>query len=154
MKKLILLVIVIPLMLIGCSNGSNLVTFDNTELAKELKSEGINPKLPTMFPVEIVKYERVIPPHESKRYETSFTAEGGEVFNVIIHSGQVTYNNQVKKEEVKINGNEGFYRENDADRQSLHWTDGEYHYILEYVTTDLDIQVTKKTMIETAESFE
>jgi Domain of unknown function (DUF4367) len=157
MRRFFFLLIAASFLLIGCSekgNGESLVSYDHNQLASDLESEGIEPKLPTEFPVRITEYEIVKPPHESSRHEMQLTGENGEIFNLIVHSAPVTYDGEVENQEkVKINGNEGFYAVNDVTGPSVHWTDDDYHYILEYQTIGLETEVNKETMMAIAESF-
>lgn len=155
MKKILFVLVAVPSLLFGCSNsGEDLVEYDYSELSSELAEKGIEPKLPTGFPVAIEGYELFEPPHESSRYETSLTGENGEIFTLIVHSAPVSYEGNMEKEDVQINGNGGFYTENEVTGPSLHWTEGDYHYILEYSTIGLDTVVNKETMLHIAESFE
>lgn len=157
MRKFFFLIIAVSFLLIGCSaigSGESFVTFDNKQLASDLESEGIEPKLPTRFPMVISEYEIVKPPHESSRHEVQLTGEKGEIFNLVVHSTPVTYDGELEnQEEVKINGNEGFYAVNDVTGPSVHWTDSDYHYILEYQTIGLETEVNKETMMAIAKSF-
>ncbi|KPL60993.1 DUF4367 domain-containing protein [Rossellomorea vietnamensis] len=157
MRKFFLLLIAASLLLIGCGemgSGESLVTYDNSQLAGDLENEGIEPKLPTEFPVDIAEYEIVKPPHESSRHEIQLTGKNGEIFNLVVHTSPVTYDGELEnQEEVKINGNEGFYAENDVTGPSVHWTDEGFHYILEYQSIGLDTEVNKETMMAIAESY-
>ncbi|WP_335872263.1 hypothetical protein [Bacillus sp. 2205SS5-2] len=158
MRSIFFLIIAASFLLIGCTNngnGNNLVTYDNSELASDLEKEGVEPKLPTNFPISITKYEILKPQHESTRHETKITGENDEIFTLVVHSSPVTYEEELEnQEEVKINGNEGFYAVNEITGPSVHWKDGDYHYILEYQTIELDTEINKETMISIAESFE
>ncbi|MFI8687203.1 DUF4367 domain-containing protein [Rossellomorea sp. NPDC077527] len=158
MKKIFLLLCAVSFLLIGCSdisNGGSLVTFDNNQLESDLENQGIEPKLPTEFPIAITNYEIMKPPHESPRHEIELTGENGEVFTLVIHSAPVTYDGELENQEkVKINGNEGVYAVNDVTGPSVYWTDGDYHYILEYQTIGLDTEVNKETMMAIAKSYE
>ncbi|WP_409250701.1 hypothetical protein V1502_11040 [Bacillus sp. SCS-153A] len=156
MRIILFLLIALPVLLVGCSSSdsNSLVDYDHSKLSSEFENEGIQPKLPTGFPVRIKGHERVIPPHETSRYETKFTGENGEIFTLIVHSGPVAYEEGMKKEDVSINGSEGFYTENEVTGPSLHWTEGKYHYILDYSTIALETEVNKETMMAIAESFE
>lgn len=140
--------------MVGCCQVGGLIEYDNRELAKELNVEGVHPKLPTKFPVNISKYDRIIPPHDSRVYETIFTGKNDEVFSLIIHSGQVKYHGDFERVNVTISGNGGFYMNSELPGPSLHWFDGDYSYILEYQSLHLDIEVNKEIMIEVAESFQ
>ena len=157
MRKFFFLLIAASFLLIGCSDigsGESFVTYDHNQLERDLESEGIEPKLPTAFPVAITEYEIVKPPHESPRHEIQLTGKKGEIFNLVVHAAPVTYDGKLEnQEEVKINGNEGFYAVNDVTGPSVHWTDGDYHYILEYQTIGLETEVNKETMMAIAESF-
>lgn len=141
------------MILIGCSEGDNFKRFDNSELKEELKVEGINPKLPTKFPVTIVEYERKTPPQQSNIHEIIFKGKDGELFSLIIDSATTEYND-FEKEDVEINGNSGFYVESKLPGPSIHWTDGEFHFIFQYQTTNLEKTETKEVMIGIAESFQ
>lgn len=155
MKRLLFVLVAVPSLLYGCSNsGEDLVEYDHSELSSELVEKGIEPKLPTVFPVAIEGHELFEPPHESSRYETNLTGENGEIFTLTVHSAPVAYDENMEKDDVKINGNEGFYTENEVTGPSLHWTDGDYHYILEYRTIGFDTVVNKESMLHIAESFE
>jgi hypothetical protein len=143
----ILLFLLVPLIILGCSQKELL--FDRTELKEELKKEGISPKLPTRFPVTIVGYERVNPPHETNINEVIFKAEDGMQFSLSVQPPPVEYNNLQNKEDVIVNGNNGFYIEGPGS--SIHWTNGDYHYIL---TSYSDESGTKERMVEIAESFQ
>ncbi|WP_171050780.1 DUF4367 domain-containing protein [Bacillus sp. BHET2] len=158
MKKIFFLLIAASFLLIGYSDiskGDSLVTYDHNQLASDLEKEGIEPKLPTEFPVAITNYEIVKPPHESARHEIGLTGESGEVFTLVIHSAPVTYDGKLdNQEKIEINGNEGFYAVNDVTGPSVHWTDDDYHYILEYQTIGLETEVNKETMMAIAKSYE
>lgn len=143
----ILLFILVPLIILGCSQKE--VKFDHTELKEELKKEGISPKLPTTFPVTIKEYERVIPPHPTDIIEVEFIGEEGMQFSLIIEPPPVEYPNLQNEEDVKVNGNNGFFLEGPGP--SIHWTDGDYHYIL---TSYTDEKETKEMMVAIAESFQ
>lgn len=148
MKRILylLLILLVPLIIMGCSQKEE--KFDHTELKAELKEEGITPKLPTTFPMTIVEYERVIPPHQTNIIEVTFNGEEGRQFSLTIEPPSVEYQNLQNKEDVTVNGNSGFFIEGPAP--SIHWTDGDYHYIL---TSYTDEKETKEMMIEIAESF-
>jgi hypothetical protein len=152
------LLIAVSLLLIGCSSnsrGEGLITYDSSQLASDLEKEGIKPKLPTGFPIAITEYKLLKPPHETTRFEINFKGENGEVFTVTVHSTPVGYEEEVEKQdEVPINGNDGFYTENEVTGPSVHWTDENYHYILAYPTIRLETVVNKETMIAVAKSFE
>jgi len=158
MRSIFFLIIAASFLLIGCTNngnGESLVTYDNNQLASDLEKEGIEPKLPTEFPVAITEYQILKPPHESTRHETKLKGENGERFTLLVHSGPVSYDGELEnQEEVEINGNEGFYAVNDVTGPSIHWTDGDYHYVIDYQTIELETEVNKETMIAIAESFE
>lgn len=148
-----MLFIVISLFIIAsCSNEQKLVEFEKNELLEELNEQGIKPKLPTKFPIEIKEFELQMPPHESQIYPIVFIGESGEVFNLRIHLGDVTYSGEFD-ETVKINGQDGSFNEDDITGLDLVWNDGKYHYFLNYQTIGLDTKVTKETMISIAESF-
>ncbi|WP_043929725.1 hypothetical protein [Bacillus sp. EB01] len=149
MKKAlsILMFLLVPLLIVGCSQKE--IMFNHTELKEELKKEGISPKLPTSFPMTIVEYERVIPPHETNINEVIFKGEEGMRLSLTIEPPQVEYHNLQYQEDVTINGNDGFFIEGPGP--SIHWTDGDYHYILTYFT---DEKVTKEMMVAVAESFQ
>lgn len=143
----ILLFLLVPLIILGCSQKE--VKFDHTELKGELKKEGISPKLPTRFPITIGEYERVNPPHETNINEVIFKDEKGMRFSLTVQPPPVEYNNLQNKEDVMVNGNDGFFIEGPGP--SIHWTDGDYHYIL---TSYTDEKETKEMMIAIAESFQ
>ncbi|BCB03962.1 hypothetical protein [Bacillus sp. KH172YL63] len=153
MKKWILLFIIICLTTTACTNSPHTIKFDHADLSKELKKEGINPKLPTQFPMKVEKYEIQRPPHESVIHEIMFTGENGEIFNLRVHTGEVTFGEDMKEEEVEISGDQGFFSDHDAAGLEVVWEDGEYTYLLNYQTVGLDTEVTKETMIGVAESF-
>lgn len=140
------LFLAVPLLIVGCSNRENI--FDHSELKAELKEEGISPMLPTKFPVTIVEYEQNIPPHETNIYEVLFRGGKGEQFSLLVQPPIVTYNIS-EKEDITINGNQGFFL--DGPGPSIHWAEGDYHYILTYYTEEKD---TKELLIEIAESFQ
>ena len=147
MKKVLsMLFLLVPLILLGCSQKEE--RFDHTALKDELKEEGIAPKLPTKFPIAIAGYERVIPPHETNIHEVIFNGEdGGMKFSLTIQPPPVEYIN-VEKEDVTVNGTKGFFIEGPGS--SIHWTEGDYHYIL---TSYSEKNGTKESMVEIAESF-
>ncbi|MBT2636733.1 hypothetical protein [Bacillus sp. ISL-39] len=146
MKRIVyMLLLLIPMIIMGCSQNDE--KFDHTALKKELKEEGIAPKLPTKFPVTIVSYERVSPPHETNINEVIFKGEeGGMQFSLTIQPPPVEYH--FEGYEVTVNGNDGFFKEGPG--ASIHWTEGDYHYIL---TSYSEENGTKEIMVETAESF-
>jgi hypothetical protein len=148
MKRVLsMLFLLVPLIILGCSQKEE--RFDHTALKEELKEEGIAPKLPTKFPMTIVGYERVNPPHETNIYEVIFKGEeGGMQFSLTIQPPTVEYINY-EEEEVTVNGNNGFFIEGPGS--SIHWTDGDYHYIL---TSYTDENGTKEKMVDIAESFQ
>jgi hypothetical protein len=74
--------------------------------------------------------------------------EGGKQFSLTIQPPPVEYIN-FEEEDVTVNGNKGFFIEGPSS--SIHWTDGDYHYIL---TSYSDENGTKERMVETAESFQ
>ncbi len=148
-----LLLVVLLFATAGCNNGQELIGFNNEELSKELKNEGIQPKLPTQFPMEVDGYELQLPPHKSAIYPVMFKGKEGEIFNLRVHTGDVSYHGEFKKEDVEVNGNEGFFTEDDRAGLDLAWAEGDYYYILNYQTVGLDTEVTKETMIRVAESF-
>lgn len=153
LKKMIMLFMVFSLFIMAsCSNELTLVDFEKNELVKELNDQGIKPKLPTKFPIKIKDYELQKPPHESEIYPIVFIGESGEVFNLRIHLGDVTYSGDFE-ETVKVNENEGSFTNDDITGLDLVWNDGGYHYFLNYQTIGLDTEVTKETMISIAESF-
>lgn len=153
MKKGVYLFLFVSLFLLGCSQSSvKLEKYDHSELEAELEEEGIRPKLPTKFPVAITEYKQRIPPHPSTIYETSFTGENRERFLLTISSAGTTYND-FEREDITINGNDGFYVESVLPGPSVHWDDGDYHYIFQYEMTETD-EETKELMIKLAESFE
>ena len=148
MKRILsMLFLIIPIILLGCSQKGE--RFDHTALKDELKEAGIAAKLPTKFPMTIVGYERIIPPHESNINEVIFKGEeGGMQFSLTIQPPPVEYSD-FGEEDITVNGNSGFFI--DGPGSSIHWTDGDYHYIL---TSYSDENGTKERMIETAESFQ
>jgi hypothetical protein len=160
MKNIILMMIATSFLLIGCNsnaNGDSLATYDNSQLASDLEEErGLQPKLPTEFPIEISKYEIFEQPHESSIHEVRLTGENGEIFTLLFHTAPVTYNDGAldNQEEVTINGNDGLYAVNDITGPSIHWTDGDYHYVVDYQSIELETEVNKETMMAIAESFE
>ena len=81
-------------------------------------------------------------------YEILFKGEEGKQFLLTIHDSKSVDYNKLEKEDVMINGKSGFYIEGPGP--SLHWTEGNYHYILR---DDTDEKDTKERMIEIAESF-
>ena len=146
-RVLSLLFLLVPLILLGCNQKEE--RFDHAALKEELKEEGIAPKLPTKFPLTIEGYEHVIPPHETNIREVIFNGEdGGMKFSLTIQPPPVEYIN-LEGEDVTVNGNKGFYIKGPGS--SIHWTDGDYHYIL---TSYSDENGTKEKMIEIAESFQ
>lgn len=147
MKRILfMLVFLVPLILLGCSETEK--RFDHAALKEELKEDGITPKLPTKFPVTIVGYERAIPPHETNINEVIFKGEeGGMQFSLTIQPPPVEYN--FKGEDVTVNGKDGFFIKGPGS--SIHWTDGDYHYIF---TSYSEENGTKEIMVETAESFQ
>ncbi|MCA1063703.1 DUF4367 domain-containing protein [Rossellomorea aquimaris] len=70
-----------------------------------------------------------------------------------MHSGEVTFDGEFEKEDIKVNGNEGMYMEDEVTGLEVAWKDGDFYYMLEYQTIGLDTEVTKETMINIAESF-
>ena len=148
MKRVLsMLCLLVPLIMLGCSQKEE--RFDHTALKEELKEEGIAPKLPTKFPMDIAGYERVIPPHVTNIREVIFKGgDGGMKFSLTIQPPPVEYIN-VEEEDVTVNGNKGFFIEGPGS--SIHWTEGDYHYIL---TSYSEENGTKEKMIETAESFQ
>lgn len=147
MKRILsMLFLLVPLIILGCSQKEG--RFDHTALKEELKEEGIAPKLPTKFPMAILRYERVNPPHETNIHEVIFNGEdGGMKFSLTIQPPPVEYIN-LDGEDVTVNGNKGFFIEGPGS--SIHWTEGGYHYIL---TSYSGEDGTKESMIELAESF-
>ncbi len=142
----VLLLLLVPLTIMGCTQKEQ--SFDHTALKEELKEEGIAPKLPTKFPITIVEYERVTPPHETNIHEVIFKGEeGGMQFSLTIQPSPVEYH--FEGYEVTVNKNDGFYIKGPGS--SIHWSDGDYHYIL---TSYSDENGTKEKMVETAESFQ
>lgn len=143
---LLLLLFLVPLILMGCTQKES---FDQKALKEELKEEGINPKLPTKFPITIERYELVTPPHETTINEVVFKGEEGRMeFTLTIQPSLVEYID-FEGEDVTVNGKDGFYVKGPGS--SIHWTDGDYHYIL---TSYSDENGTKEKMVETAESFQ
>ncbi len=64
-EKNFFLLIAASYLLLGCSNNGNgfsLMTYDNNQLESNLEKEGIEPKLPTEFPIAITEYE-ILEPH-------------------------------------------------------------------------------------------
>ncbi|MEI5908734.1 DUF4367 domain-containing protein [Bacillus spongiae] len=157
MKKIIFLLIAVPFFLIGCGsdNDVNLVTYDNGELEKELKEEGIQPKLPTKFPIVIVEHELSIPPPPTPKgqFPVYYTGENGEYFELMIWDRPVTWEEISTYEKVDINGNESFYMSDEAYTSTLHWEDGDYYYILQYHHQSSETKITKGDLINIAESF-
>jgi len=145
-RVLAMLFLLVPMILLGCSQNEE--GFNHTALKEELKEEGIAPKLPTKFPIKILEYERVTPPHETNIHEVIFKGkEGGMQFSLTIQPPPVEYH--FEGFEVTVNGNDGFYIKGPGS--SIHWTDGDYHYIL---TSYSEENGTKERMVETAESFQ
>lgn len=143
----VLLLLLVPLTIMGCTQKEK--SFDHKKLKQELKAEGSAPKLPTKFPITIEGYERVTPPHETNINEVIFKGEeGGMQFSLTIQPPPVEYIN-TEGEDVTVNGKNGFFIEGPGS--SIHWTDGDYHYIL---TSYSDENGTKEKMVETAESFQ
>ncbi|MBT2641882.1 hypothetical protein J7I80_06575 [Bacillus sp. ISL-41] len=147
MKRVLsILFLLVPLIILGCSQKEQ--SFDHTALKEELKEEGIAPKLPTKFPMTIVDYERVTPPHETIINEVIFKGEdGGMQFSLTIQPPPVEYN--FEGEDVTVNGNKGFFIEGPGS--SIHWREGDYHYIL---TSYSEENGSKERMVETAEAFQ
>jgi hypothetical protein len=147
MKRVMFICILLaPIILWGCSQNEG--RFDHAALKEEFKKEGLFPKLPTKFPINIEKYERVIPPHETNINEVIFKGEDeGMQFSLTIQPTPVEYIN-FEGEKVTVNGNSGFFTRGPGS--SIHWTDEDYHYIL---TSYSDKNGTKERMVETAESF-
>ena len=147
MKRVVfMLFILVPMLVLGCSQNEE--RFNHSALKEELKEEGIAPKLPTKFPISIVEYERVTPPHETNINEVIFKGEeGGMQFSLTIQPAPVEYN--FEGYEVTVNGNDGFYIKGPGS--SIHCTDGDYHYILTSYSLE---NGTKERMVETAESFQ
>ena len=52
-------------------------SFDHAAHKEDLKEEGITQKFSTKFPMTIVGYERVIPPHETNINELIFKGKEG-----------------------------------------------------------------------------
>ncbi|WP_205172065.1 hypothetical protein [Bacillus pakistanensis] len=62
------MLIAVSFLLLGCSsnsNGESLATYDYSQLVSDLEKEGIEPKLPTGFPIGITEYELLKPSHET-----------------------------------------------------------------------------------------
>ncbi|WLR42306.1 DUF4367 domain-containing protein [Bacillus carboniphilus] len=154
MKKIIILMIT-SIFLIGCnsSGGSNLVTYDNDKLAKEIEEKGFKPKLPTKFPIAIINHEISSPP-TNDHFIVDFTGEKGEYFELIIWDKLVTWNDNSNQEEININGKEGSYMSDEVLMSTLHWRDGDYDYILQYYHTFSDTKIAKADLIGIAESFQ
>lgn len=160
MKNIQILLLGICLLLIGCSDkeASAGISYDPTKIREHLKEEQkIEPKLPTTFPVEIQEDEVNPQTHpESSVYDVQFTGENDEKFILLIHTKEVTYDGKPDGyEEITINSHNGFYAE-DGLASSVHWTDGDYHYIFEYdvAASGKDaVKLTKEELIRIAESF-
>lgn len=160
MKKFQILLLGISLLLIGCNDkeASAGISYDPTKIREYLKEEQkIEPKLPTTFPVEIKEDEINPQTHpESSVHDVQFTGENDEKFMLMIHTKEVKYDGKPQGyEEITINSQDGFYAEDDL-ASSVHWTDGDYHYIFEYqvAASGKDaIKLTKEELIRIAKSF-
>lgn len=160
MKKIQIVIVGICLLLIGCNDNeaSAGLSYDPSKIQKQLKEEQkIDSKLPTAFPVEIKDYEISPQTHtESSVHDVQFTGTNEEKFILMIHTKEVTYDGKPQGyEELKINNQEVFYIEDDL-ASSVHWKDGDYHYIFEYQVAESGkdaAKLTKEEMVEVAESF-
>jgi len=111
MKKLLCLLIMIQFFVFGCSNaGGHFKDYNQAELTDKFQEAGVDPKLPTKFPVEI-KEEVFNPPFEDEKvYSVDFLGTKNERFSLqIIKGGNVDYDDRLEKESVEIGKNNGLY---------------------------------------------
>ena len=158
MKKLIVVLLTIPLFLIGCSGGtqSTLADFDHTQLKKQIEDQGFQPKLPAKMPFEGAKAEFSPPPNQQEVLIFDFFSHGEENNNhlgLMIVNGKKGSSN-MEFEDVSIGDLKGKYAVNNAEAQTLRWKDGEIEYSLTYYGKQSDKEVSKEELIETAKSFE
>ncbi|WP_064092927.1 hypothetical protein [Rossellomorea aquimaris] len=158
MKKIIILLLTIPLLLLGCSSGtqSTLVDFDHAQLKKQIEVQGFQPKLPAKMPFEGAKAEFSPPPNQQDVLIFDFFSHGEENKN---HLGFMIVNGKnsssdMEFEDVSIGDIKGKYAVNNGDAQILRWKDGDIEYSLTYYGKQSDKEVSKGELIETAKSFE
>ncbi|WP_456276319.1 hypothetical protein [Bacillus sp. AK128] len=131
-----------------------LVDYNFEDLAAELKNKGIEHKLPSKLPVEIINYEIIEGdpnnPYAPKDISIVLNGENGEIFTVrsgIIDLPELFFSTQVnmKEEEVSISGHKGLYIEG----YMLKWLEEEE---IAYTFTSSKL-LSKETMIQVGESF-
>ncbi|MEI5908954.1 DUF4367 domain-containing protein [Bacillus spongiae] len=170
MKKILLLLITIPIFVIGCSSEANLVTYDNEELTRifknefvqpkhseELNEESSLPKLPTKLPFKPDQVDFSQPP---PHYEEGslflifdFLSKGESYAHLQLQVVNMETEYDTDFEAIKIGDIEGFYYSESPDLMLLNWVEEEIHYDLKYVASSSDKYISKEEFITIAESF-
>ncbi|MBM7660250.1 hypothetical protein JOC85_001017 [Bacillus mesophilus] len=130
----------------------DLVDYEFTELALELKNKGVEHKLPSKLPVQIINYEIVEGdtnnPHTPKDISINLNGKDGVLFTV--RSGKTDpemasgIHGNNKEEEISVSGHEGTYLEGNI----MKWTEGNTFYM--FTSNE---KLSKETMIKIGESF-
>ena len=154
MKKIMILLLVISILCLGCSNESkNLHNFDKSKLSSQLKEASFKPKLPTELPFEVKNAKAEMLKSQSNIINIFFVGKNGEQMSLQIVKGKVNYSDDLKREKVVIGKNKGSYVKNDAGAMMLEWKDNGIHYDLTYFSKQSGKEIDKSDLIQTAKSF-
>ncbi|MEI5908041.1 DUF4367 domain-containing protein [Bacillus spongiae] len=151
MKKLLFLLVTMMVLLIGCSNGSDLQEYEHSSLKDDLKGEPFQAKLPTKLPFEVeLATFTPAPTEEQKESIQTFQFDGinGELLDMKAFKNEVDYG-EIDKEEVTIGGETGYYFENENDAKILIWINEGMNYEL----ATMEKSITKNDLVEVAKSI-
>ncbi|WP_201714633.1 DUF4367 domain-containing protein [Rossellomorea arthrocnemi] len=155
MKRIIFLLLALPLFLMGCNQGSsNLEEYNQSELKEKVSKQNLQPKLPTKLPFELVESSFDAGPSgkESKKIIIDFYGEKNEHLGFVA-SSKVNLSSDLEQENVDIGEVKGKYAENENGVKYLMWKDGEINYTLQYFSQASETKIEKQELIDTAKSF-
>ena len=157
MRRLFFLLLAIPLMLLGCSSGSDVTlhSFDNSVLKEQTKEQSFQPELPTKVPFKVTDAQFSPPPKQDTVLTFDFYSQGesNNHLSLMVVKGKIA-STEREFEEVEIGDEKGGYAVNGAGAQILKWSKGDVDYALTYFAKQSDDQISKEQLIETAKSFE
>ncbi|PKR84695.1 DUF4367 domain-containing protein [Heyndrickxia camelliae] len=138
----------------GCSHDG-LYRFNHKSLLAELKKSGFAPELPTELPFKVKSTNITEAPQpNNKIYTIDFHGTKGEYLSLqMVSNMNVKYNDDVKREKVKIGDIQGQYAKNKPGALMLNWNHNKIHYDMTYYIKKSKKKISKKAMIKTAESF-
>ncbi|MCA1054817.1 DUF4367 domain-containing protein [Rossellomorea aquimaris] len=156
MKRILFLLLSLPLFLMGCNQGSsNLEEYNQSELKEKISEQLLQPKLPAKLPFELAESSFDAGPsgNESTKIIIDFYGEKNEHLGLVA-SSKVSLSSDLEKESVDIGEIKGKYAENENGVKYLMWKEGKINYTLQYFSQASETKIEKQELIDTAKSFE